>query len=171
MAVQEKGLPTLTDNKSQQFKQTYFLYTRQQMDIHFSNAKHVVIQGYYGSGKSILGLKKLELIWKSLGRYEKIIYINFNHKSSLHFLMEKSIIEYVEIPSRKIKRINDIRDISESTSPLIYVCHNKAGKNLSVMLQETVRLNTSISEIAKTNYHLIVEEYDGEMLSNEEQQK
>lgn len=59
MAVQEKGLPTLTDNKSQQFKQTYFLYTRQQMDIHFSDTKHVVIQGSYGSGKSILALKKL----------------------------------------------------------------------------------------------------------------
>ena len=131
MAVQEKGLPTLTDNKSQQFKQTYFLYTRQQMDIHFSNAKHVVIQGYYGSGKSILGLKKLELIWKSLGRYEKIIYINFNHKSSLHFLMEKSIIEYVEIPSRKIKRINDIRDISESTSPLICVSQQSREKFIS----------------------------------------
>ena len=65
MAVQEKGLPILTDDKSQQFKQTYFLYTPQQMNIHFSDAKHVVIQGSYGSGKSLLGLKKLELISKN----------------------------------------------------------------------------------------------------------
>ena len=35
------------------------------MNILFSEAKHVVIKGSYGSGKSILGLKKLELIWKS----------------------------------------------------------------------------------------------------------
>ena len=171
MAVQEKGLPTLTDNKSQQFKQTYFLYTRQQMDIHFSDTKHVVIQGSYGSGKSILALKKLELIWKGLGRYGKIIYINFDRKSSLHLLMEKNVIEYVEIPSRKITRINDIRDISESMGPLIIVCHNKAGKNLSFMLRELVRLNTSTSKIPKTNYHLIVEEYDGEMLSKDEAAK
>ena len=57
MAVQEKSLPLLTDDKNQQFKKSYLLYTQQQMGILFSGAKHVVIQGFYGSGKSILGLK------------------------------------------------------------------------------------------------------------------
>ena len=52
MAVQKKRLPILTDDKSQQFKQTYFLYTPQQMNTHFSDVKHVVIQESYGSGKS-----------------------------------------------------------------------------------------------------------------------
>ena len=125
MAVQEKGLPILTDDKSQQLKQTYFLYTPQQMNIHFSDAKHVVIQGSYGSGKSLLGLKKLELISKnSVGRNEKIIYVNFDSKSKLHLLMEKNVKEYVEIPSRKIKRMDRIRDILESPGSLLYVCHN-----------------------------------------------
>ena len=83
MAAQKKGrLPALTDNKSNQFKQAYFVYTPQQMDIHFSDAKHVVIQGSYGSGKSLLGLKKLELISKSLTRNRKTVYINFNSKSN-----------------------------------------------------------------------------------------
>ena len=40
---------------------------------------------------------------------------------------------------------------------------------MSVILQETVRLNTNTSKIAKTNYHLIVEEYDGETLPNDEE--
>ena len=171
MAVQEKGLPTLTDDKSQQFKQTYFLYTRQQMDIYFSDAKHVVIQGSYGSGKSLLGLKKLELISRSLERNEKIIYINFDRRSNLHFLMEKNVREYIEISSRKIKSISGIRDILNSPSQLIYICHNSAGENLSAILQETINLTNSTSEIAKTNYHLIVEEYDGETLSNDEAAK
>ena len=146
MAVQEKGFPRLTDDKSQQFKQTYFLYTPQQMNIHFSDAKHVAIQGSYGSGKSLLGLKKLELIWNSLGRNEKIIYINFDSKSKLHFLMEENVKEYVKISSRKIKRTNRIQDILESVGPLVCVYHNSRGKNLSAILQETVRLNTSTSE-------------------------
>ena len=171
MAVQEKGLPDLTGNISKQFKQTYFLYTPQQMDIHFSDAKHVVIQGSYGSGKSLLGLKKLELISNSLGRNEKIIYINFDWKSNLHFYMEKNLREYVEILPKKIKRINGIRDILESPNPLIYVYHNSAGEDLSSILHETVRLNTSTSEIAETNYHLIVEEYDGETLTHDEAAK
>ena len=169
MAIQEKGskLPTLTNNTSKQFKQTYFLYTPQQMNIHFSDAKRIVIQGSYGSGKSLLGLKKLELISNSLGRNEKIIYINFDPKSKLHFSMEKNLKEYVQILPKKIKRINGIRDILESSNALIYVYHNSAGEDLSSILQETVRLNTSTPETAKTNYHLIVEEYDGETLTND----
>ena len=66
---------------------------------------------------------------------------------------------------KKIKRTNGIRDILESPGPLIYVCHNSTGGDLPAILQETVRLNTNTSKIAKTNYHLIVEEYDGETLS------
>ena len=170
MAVQEKGLPTLTDNKSEQFKQTYFIYTRQQMEIHFSNAKHLIIQGAYGSGKSLLGLKKLELISKNLGQHEKIIYINFDPKSNLHFVMEKNVKRYAGIPQRKIKHTNGILEILQVPGPLIYVCHNRAGEDLSTMLQETVRLNAT-SKIDKTNYHLIVEEYDGETLSYAEAAK
>ena len=171
MALQEKGLPTLTDDKSQQFKQTYFLYTPRQLDIHLSDAKHLVIQGSYGSGKSLLGLKKLELLWKSLGRNEKIIYINFDLNSNLHFLMEKNVKEYVGISSRKIKRTSAIQDIIESPEQLVYIFHNSAGRNLSAILQETVRLNMSTLAIAKTKSHLIVEEYDGETLSLDEAAK
>ena len=171
MAVQEKGLPSLTNNKSEQFKQTYFLYTPQQMDIHFSDAKHVVIQGSYGSGKSILGLKKLEMISKNSGLDEKIIYINFDCKSYLHFCMEKNIKEYTGISSRKIKCTNNIKEILETPDHLIYLYHNSAGEMLSAILKETLRLNRSTSDLAKTKYHLIVEEYDGETLSHDEAAK
>ena len=171
MALQEKCLPTHTDDKSQQFKQTYLLYTPQQMDIHFSNAKHVVIQGSYGSGKSILGLKKVELIWKRLKENEKIIYLNFDLKSKLHFLMEENLKKYVRIPSRKIKRVNSIGSILESPSQSIFVCHNKAGVKLSLILEETVKLNLNTLETAKIIFHLIIEEYDGETLSVDEAAK
>ena len=171
MAMQEKGLPTLTDDKSEQFKQTYFMYTPRQMEVYFSDSKHIVIQGSYGSGKSILGLKKLELIWKGLRPNEQIIYLNFDGKSNLHFLMEKNVKEYLGIPSRKIKRINGIRDMLKSPGRLIYVCHNSSGENLSAILQETVKLNTSTSGMGKTNSHLIIEEYDGETLSHDESGK
>ena len=141
------------------------------MDIHFSDAKHVVIQGSYGSGKSLLGLKKLELISKSLTRNRKIVYINFDSKSNLHFFMEKNLKEYVDISPRKIKRIDGIRGITESPDILIYVCHNSDGENLSAILQETVGLNTNPNENVKTSYHFIVEEYDGETLTHDEAAK
>ena len=171
MAMQEKGLQILTDDKIQQFKQTYFMYTPQQMNIHFSDAKHVVVQGSYGSGKSLLGLKKLELISKNnLGQNKKIIYVNFDSKSKLHFLMERNVKEYVKISSRKIKHTDRILDILQSPDPLVYVFHNGRRENLSAILEETVLLNASTSQ-AKTNYHLIVEEYDGETLTHKEAAK
>ena len=150
-AVQEKGLPTLTFDKSLQMKQIYFIYTPQLMEIHFSNAKHLIIQGCYGSGKFLLGLKKLELISKNLGQYEKIILINFDPNSTLHFLMETNVERYVRISQRKIKHTKGIQEISKLPDPLTYVCHNNAGENLSAMLQETVRLIGNTFEIAKTN--------------------
>ena len=171
MALHEKNIPDLTDDKSHQFRHTYYLYTRQQMNIYFSNAKHVIIQGSYGSGKSMLGLKKLEVIWKGLGKNEKIVYINFDSKCKLHHLMEKNVKEYVGIWSKKIKRINRIQNILQSPDRLIYLCRNSEGENLSAILMETVRLNASTSEIAKIIYHLIIEEYDGETLTRDEAAK
>ena len=168
MATQEKGLPTLTDGKTEQFKQTYFLYTPHQMDIHFSDAKHVIIQGSYGSGKSMIGLKKLELILKTLKRDEKIIYVNFDRRSSLHFLMEKNLKEYLRIPSKQINHTISIRNILESPGQLIHVCHNSTGENLSTILLDTLLLNRNQSKRVKTNSHLIVEEYDGEELTYNE---
>ena len=138
------------------------------MDIHFSNDKHIIIQGSYGSEKSLVGLKKLELISKSLGKDKKIICINFDFKSNLHVLMEENVKRYVAISSRKIKRISNVRDILESSDKLIYVCHNSARENLSAILEETVNLNISALEVAKINFHLIIEEYDGETLSHDE---
>ena len=171
MALQRKGLPKLTDDRSQQFRETYFLFTPQQMEICFSNRKHVVIQGSYGSGKSMLGLKKLELIWKNRGPDEKIVYINFDSKSKLHYVMEKNVKDYVKISSRKIKRINGIQNISDAPDRLIYLCRNSGGQNLSAILQDTVSLKMCKPETAKTNYHLIIEEYDGETLSHDEAAK
>ena len=81
--------------------------------------------------------------------------------------MEKNVKEYAEISSRKIKRTDRIGDILESPGSLVYVFHNSRGENLSTILQETVELNKSTSD-AKTNYHLIVEEYDGETLTYQE---
>ena len=97
VALEEKGLPSLTDDVRLQFKQTYFLYTPQQMNLIFSDAMHVIIQGSYGSGKSILGLKKLELIVKCCSRAEKIIYINFDRKSKLLFQMAKNMKVYLRV--------------------------------------------------------------------------
>ena len=44
--------------------------------------------------------------------------------------------------------------------------YNRRGENLSAIPPEKMKLNRSISEEAKTNYHLIVEEYDEETITH-----
>ena len=111
MAMQENCLPSLTDNLRQQFKETYLLYTPQQLELLFSKKRHVIIQGSYGSGKSIVGLRKLDLILKRDKKEDRIIYMNFDSKSQLHFLMEKNVRKYLKIMSRKIKLTNSIQEM------------------------------------------------------------
>ena len=45
--------------------------------------------------------------------------------------------------------------------------YKRRGENLSTIFPEKVRLNRSIAEEIKTNYHLIVEEYDGKTIAHE----
>ena len=173
MAVQpwRKVLPNLTKNISEQLKQTYLLLTPQQMKLHISDDRHIIIQGSYGTGKSVLGVKKIEHILEDIAKRdahnEKIIYINFDRKSNLHYQMEKYVKEYIGITSGKIKVINDISEVLESPKKLVYVHHNSAGRSLSFMLQQSLKVN-NMEQVKIADFHFVVEEYDGEMLTHEE---
>ena len=173
MAVQSwrKDLPNLAKNKSEQLKQTYLLLTPQQMKLHFSDDRHIIIQGSYGTGKSVLGVKKIEHILEDIEKREahneKIFYINFDRKSNLHYQMEKYVKEYIRNTSGKIKVINDIGEVLKSPQRLVYVHHNSAGRSLSFMLQQALKIN-NMEQFKTANFHFVVEEYDGEMLTHEE---
>ena len=173
MAVQplRKALPNLTTKISEQLKQTYLLLTPQQMKLHISDAKHIIIQGSYGTGKSVLGVKKLEHILEDIQKREahdeKIIYTNFDSKSNLHYQMKKDVMEYIKISSGKIKLISNIFEVSESPNIPVHVYHNSAGKNLSFILQEALAIK-NMKGVKIANFHFVVEEYDGETLTHEE---
>lgn len=173
MAVQPwgKDLPNLTTKISEQLKQTYLLLTPQQMKLHISDAKHIIIQGSYGTGKSVLGVKKLEHILEDIKKRkahdEKIIYINFDSKSNLHYQMKRDVKEYIKVSSGKIKLISNINEVSESPNIAVHVYHNRAGKKLSFILQEALKIK-NMKGVKVANIHFIVEEYDGETLTHEE---
>ena len=163
MASQGREIPNLTDDISDQFKQTHLLYTPQQMNALFTDRKHIIIQGSYGSGKSILGLRKLEEIARNSPQ-ESIIYLNFDSKSKLHFQMKKNVEVRTKGLQTKVKLTNSIEEVFESLDASIYVCYNSAGDNLSTILQK-------IAERRKINFHMVIEEYDGETLNEGEASK
>lgn len=129
------------------------------MELLFSSTRHVIIQGSYGSGKSIVGLRKLGLILKCGKQEDRIIYINFDSKSQLHFLMEKNVREYLRIISSKMRLTSNIHEIEDSPDSKLFIYHNKAGENLSTILHQIAELRKKRMEIAKVTFQIVVDEY------------
>ena len=112
------------------------------MEIAYSDDKRVWLEGKYGTGKTIVALKKLQLLCKGLKDHEVIYYINFARKSPLEFVIKQNF--------EKNKTVKTVKgDFSLSVTI-----------NLQILPQER--------KLGTKNVHLIVEEYALHDLSIEE---
>ena len=123
-------------------KQAELLLNKYQMEIAYSDEKRILLTGNYGTGKTVVAIKMLELLYQGLKEEEVIYYVNFAGKSQLHLeVMEKNKTK------EKVKVI-------------------KGGTSLSNII------NTKILPEEKNNntenVHLIVDEYDSQDLSKKE---
>ena len=115
------------------------LLTRKQKDIIYSDKKHLIIRGPYGSGKSVVALKRFEILLKELEeskRNEVAYFICYDSKTALLTDLER-------IPKAKIHR-------------------NEGGKKLSELIKDILQ------ETDTKNVSMFVDEYDGENLDKEE---
>ena len=127
--------------------QAELLLDKYQMEIAYSEEKRILLTGNYGTGKTVVALKKLELLYKDLKEEEVIYYVNFASKSQLHLeIMEKE----------KNKTKERVKVISGGTS-LSNIVNSK-------ILPDEEQNNTK-------NIHLIVDEYDSQNLSEKESAK
>ena len=118
------------------------LLDRYQMEIAYSDNKRLLLTGNYGTGKSVVALKKLDLLYEDLKEKEMIYYVNFSKKGQLHLeVMEKN------------KTKEKVKVIKGGTS-LSNIINSK-------ILPEEQKNNTE-------NVNLIVDEYDSQDLSKEE---
>ena len=81
--LKERVLPVLENNASGNIKQAELLLDRYQMEIAYSDEKRILLHGNYGTGKTIVALKKIKLLCKCLKEKEVIYYVNFARKSRL----------------------------------------------------------------------------------------
>ena len=118
------------------------LLNKYQMEIAYSDDKRILLSGNYGVGKTVVALKKLELLYKGLKEEEVIYYVDFG---------EKSLLFLVFMEANKIKeKVKVIRG-------------NKSLSNIvnSNILPDEEKNNTK-------NIHLIVNKYDLQDLSKKE---
>ena len=132
-------LPTFTEVSKEQMKHMLVILTPAQKSILYSSDKHLLIQGPYGTGKSLLAQKKLQMLsdeFKKSGKNGVVHFICHDSKSAL----------LSEIESR----------------PNIILHCNKRGKKLSDTVKNILKVGDS------NNVNIIVDEYNGENLDKEE---
>ena len=132
-------LPTFTNVQNEQMKHLLVILTPAQQSVLYSGIKHMVVQGPYGSGKSVIARKKLQMLLDDFKRSKK--------SEEVHFIChdpKSSVLQDIEaLPNMKTHG-------------------NEEGEKLSKIVTDI--LNDANSE----NVNLIVDEYDGESLDKEE---
>ena len=138
-----KHIPTLTDKYDEQMINLAVLLTREQMDIVYSQDKHIIIKGGFGCGKTIVAAAMLEKISESLKNDEKLYYICYDSRSEL-------LNQMVNVAQNK--------EVANMTS-----FHNKERRNLSEIIKDILVKKESTRKV-----NFIVDEYDGEDLDESE---
>ena len=132
-------LPTFTNVQNEQMKHLLVILTPAQQSVLYSGSNHMVIQGPYGSGKSVVARKKLQMLLDDFKRRKK--------SEEVHFICH-------DPKSALLKEIE--------TVPNMKTHGNGEGQKLS-------EIATNILKDANSeNVNLIVDEYDGESLDKEE---
>ena len=136
-------LPTLQNDATKNILQAELLLDRYQMDIAYSLENRIILKGDYGTGKTIICIKKIEILSKVLKDRESIYYINFQGKSELDRVIRNRIRNF----HQNIKVLKGDSTLSNIIESKILPTEEKAGTKM---------------------VHLFVDEYNTECLTKEE---
>lgn len=140
---EEPVLPTSKADAAKNIAQTHLLLDRCQMEIVYSRENRIILKGDYGTGKTIICLKKIEVLLKTLKEKEIIYYIVFHGKSELDFTVRK-----------KMKGLDQNIKIVKCDSTLSNTIENE------ILPKEESKTAEKI--------HLFVDEYNTESLTQNE---
>ena len=135
-------LPVRKNNPTSNIEQAELLLDRYQMEIAYSDDKRLWLEGNYGTGKTVVAIKKLELLLQSLQDREVIYFIIFSGKSQLDFAIRQ-----------KFQQNKTVRVI-------------KGGFSLSNIIK--TQILPKERELGTKTINLIVDEYSSENLSTDE---
>ena len=136
-------LPTLEKDATKDIAQAELLLDRYQMEIAHSMEKRIILKGDYGTGKTIILLKNIEILSPVVRDGESIYYINFQGKSELDSVVNK-----------KIKKFSQNINVLKGDSTLSNIIESK-------ILPKEEKAGTKV-------VHLFVDEYNTESLMKEE---
>ena len=144
-SIPPNHMPMFIDDQydNEQMEHVKVLLTPAQMDIFYSEDKHMIIKGGFGCGKSIIAAAMLEKIAENLKNDEKLFHICYDARSELLNQMVKNTHE------------------SYKVTPF----HNKDGLMLSAIIDQITKPGRS------EKLNLVIDEYNGEDLDKSEAEK
>ena len=132
-------IPTFTNVQNEQMKHLLVILTPAQQRVLYSGNKHMIVEGPYGSGKSVIARKKLQMLLDDFKRSKK--------SDEVHFIChdpKSALLQEIEV------------------LPNMKTHGNQAGEKLSKIVTDILK------DANSENVNLIVDEYDGESLDKEE---
>ena len=84
-------LPTLNTEVTESIAEATLLLDRSQMEIAYSGENRIILKGDYGTGKTIICQKKIEILSAVLGDSDSIYYVNFQGRSDLDGVVSKKV--------------------------------------------------------------------------------
>ena len=136
-------IPTMTDKSDEKMANLTVLLTREQMEIFYSQEKHIIIKGGFGCGKTVIAAAMFKKIAESLKNDEKLYYICYDRRSEL---------------------LNQITEGFQTVDVAnVRLFHNKEGLNLSEIIKDVLEKKETTR-----NINFVVDEYDGEDLDKPE---
>ena len=154
------NFPDFSLHPNEQVAQTHLLLTAEQMSVLFMRDKHILVKGSYGSGKTIIAQKKLEMILRNINNDKLVLYLNYDERSEVH-LQVAEYLKHLPLVDPKKLRTCDISHAFQQESEGVLVCSNAMGLMLSKILSIIKR---KASEKFKEIY-VIIDEYNGEDLN------
>ena len=142
ITLEEPVLPVIENNPSGNILQAELLLDRYQMEIAYSDEKRILLRGNYGTGKTVIALKKLALLCNCLKEKDVIYYINFAGKSRLDCMIQQ-----------KFKTNEKVRVL-------------RGGSSLSHLIKKEILPKEEKND--NKNIHVIVDECDSQFLTPEE---
>ena len=138
--IYRKIIPTMTDDCSEQMENLAVLMTRKQMEILYSQHKHIIVRGGFGCGKTIIAAAMLKKILENLKNDEKLYYICYDPRSEL------------------LSQITE--NTQKKTDANITLYYNKERRNLSEIVinsrsLEASRLNKLFNGSLKQSFVLL----------------
>ena len=144
--------PSFTTEEEKQMKGALLLLTPEQIDILHSEEKHIIIDGPYGSGKSIIGRTKAKMVADNLPKNDLLYYISYDSRSALLNEIQRNNPKIKIYPETEEQKGNKLSDMIK------YIL-----KGNKMERQHAEKSNESEKKI-----NLIIDEYDGEKLDRSE---